>query len=154
VDAPGPLSILVYAVAPDSTGHVYLLLRRTQAQGGFWQGVTGTVEPGEALDEAAIRELKEETALAPIRLLAVDYHYTFPLRMRRARRSQLHLMTESAFLALLSAKVDPTIDAAEHDAWAWFSYEEALMWLRWPGNIEALRRCETIINSAAPAPPP
>jgi len=154
VDAPGPLSILVYAVAPVPTGHDYLLLRRIPSQGGFWQGVTGTVEPGEALDEAAIRELTEETALAPIRLLAVNYQYTFPLRTRSAGRSHLPHITEHVFLALLSAKVDPTIDPIEHDAWDWFPYEEALKWLRWPGNIEALKRCERLVNPGAPQPEP
>jgi len=154
VDAPGPLSILVYAVAPASSGHEYLLLRRIEPQGGFWQGVTGAVEPGEALDEAAIRELTEETALAPIRLLAVNYQYTFPIRIRSAGRSHLQHVTEHVFLALLSAKVDPTIDPSEHDAWDWYSYEEALLWLRWPGNIEAIRRCERLVNPAAPDPQP
>ncbi|MBF8262043.1 MAG: hypothetical protein HW376_1572 [candidate division NC10 bacterium] len=150
MDAPGPLSILVYAVAPAPTGHEYLLLRRIQSQGGFWQGVTGTVEPGEALDEASIRELTEETALAPIRLLAVNYQYTFPLQIRSPGRSRLPETTEHVFLALLNAQVDPTIDPTEHDAWDWFPYEEALKWLRWPGNIEALKRCEMLFNSAGP----
>ena len=150
MDAPGPLSILVYAVAPAPTGHEYLLFRRIASQGGFWQGVTGTVGAGEALDEAAIRELTEETALAPIRLLAVNYQYTFPLRTRSAGKSYLHHITEHVFLALLSAKVDPTIDPTEHDAWDWFPYEDALMWLRWPGNIDALKRCERLVNPAAP----
>jgi len=129
-------------------------LRRIPSQGGFWQGVTGTVEPGEALDEAAIRELTEETALAPMRLLAVNYQYRFPLRTRSAGRSHLHQITEHVFLALLSAKVDPTIDPIEHDAWDWFPYEEALKWLRWPGNIEALKRCERLVNPGAPQPEP
>ena len=146
MDASRPLSILVYAVAPAPTGHEYLLLRRIPSEGGFWQGVTGTVEPGEALDEAAIREFTEETALAPIRLLAVNYQYTFPLRIRSVGRSHLHLITEHVFLAQLSAKVDPTIDPTEHDAWDWFRYQEALLWLRWPRNIEALKQCERLVN--------
>jgi hypothetical protein len=54
------------------------------------------------------------------------------------------------FLALLDAKVDPTLDPAEHDAWDWFTYEDALTWLRWPENIEALRRCEALLTSGAP----
>jgi 8-oxo-dGTP pyrophosphatase MutT (NUDIX family) len=146
VDAPGPLSILVYAVAPAPTGHEYLLLRRIPSEGGFWQGVTGAVEPGEALDEAAIREFTEETALAPIRLLAVNYSYSYPLRVRPAGGSQARHITEHVFLAQLSAKVDPAIDPTEHDAWDWFRYREALLWLRWPGNIEALKRCESLVD--------
>ena len=147
VDPPGPLPILVYTVAPADTTLEYLLLRRTQSRGGFWQGVSGVAEPGEALDEAAIRELAEQTGLAPIRLMAVNYHYTFP-PPKRVAGSTPHLqhITERVFLALLSAKVDPMIDPTEHDAWDWFTYEEALMWLRRPENIEALRQCEKLIN--------
>lgn len=141
------LTVLVYAVAPATYGHEYLLLRRIPARGGFWQGVTGAVEPGEDLDAAAIRELIEETRLEPVGLVPIDYQYTFPLgggrgpSVRRAPR-----ITENVFLAILSAKVDPTIDPAEHDAWAWFIYEDALGWLRWPENVEALKRCEAAIH--------
>ena len=146
VDPPGPLTILVYTVAPADTTHEYLLLRRTQSRGGFWLGVSGAVEPGEALDEAAIRELTEETGLAPIRLMAVNYHYTLSPPKRAASTPHLQHLTERVFLALLSTKVDPMIDPTEHDAWDWFTYEEALMWLRWPQNIEALRQCERLLN--------
>jgi 8-oxo-dGTP pyrophosphatase MutT (NUDIX family) len=151
VDASGSLSILVYAVAPAPTGHEYLLLRRIPSEGGFWQGVTGTVRAEEALDEAAIRQFTEETALAPIRLLPVNYSHSFLPRTRSAGGPPIRHITEHVFLAQLSAKVDPTTDATEHDAWDWFRYSEALLWLRWPGNIEALKRCESLVN---PAPTP
>jgi 8-oxo-dGTP pyrophosphatase MutT (NUDIX family) len=148
---PGSLlTILVYAVAPAGETHEYLLLRRLPAHGGFWQGVTGAVEPGEALDEAAIRELLEETGLTPMRLIRTDYQYTFRVRKTRPGLPPGTRITEQVFLALLDAKVDPTLDPAEHDAWDWFTYEDALTWLRWPENIEALRRCEALLTSGAP----
>jgi 8-oxo-dGTP pyrophosphatase MutT (NUDIX family) len=40
-----------------------LLLRLCPARGGFWQPVTGSVEPGETAAEAALREAREETGL-------------------------------------------------------------------------------------------
>ena len=48
--------------------------------GAFWQGVTGGVEAGETLSEAAGRELAEETGLAPERLVPIDYSYSFPIQ--------------------------------------------------------------------------
>ena len=74
------LTVLVYPVASAESMHEFLLLRRIPSRGGFWQGVSGAVQPGEPLEEAAIRELSEETALVPIRLVAVRYHYTFPVK--------------------------------------------------------------------------
>jgi 8-oxo-dGTP pyrophosphatase MutT (NUDIX family) len=141
------LTVLVYPVAPATYGHEYLLLRRIPPRGGFWQGVSGAVEPGEALDAAAVRELVEETRLEPIGLVPIDYQYTFsPSGGRGSSTRRGPRVTETVFLAILSAKVDPTIDPAEHDAWAWFTYEDAMGWLRWPENVEALKRCEALIN--------
>ena len=40
-----------------------LVLQRTPERGGFWQLVTGRVEPGESVEAAARRELLEETGL-------------------------------------------------------------------------------------------
>ena len=40
------------------------LLRRTPSRGGFWQGVSGRVEPNdESLRDAALREIREETGI-------------------------------------------------------------------------------------------
>jgi dATP pyrophosphohydrolase len=149
MEARGSLKVLVYPVAPVESTHEFLLLRRLSARGGFWQGVTGGVKPGESLDEAAVRELMEETALTPRRILVVGYQYSFPIK-RVTRSSPIARATEHVFLALLDAKVDPDLDSVEHDAWDWFTYEDALKWLRWRENVEALRRCEALIT-AGPA---
>jgi NUDIX domain len=57
-----PYQILVY-ICRRPTPHIteYLLLKRSAARGGFWQGVTGGVEVGETLAQAARREVWEET---------------------------------------------------------------------------------------------
>lgn len=55
-------------------------------------------------------------------------------------------ITEYVFLAFLDASVEPKIDSREHDGWAWCSFEEALRKLRWPGNLEALKRCEEVLS--------
>jgi lipoyl(octanoyl) transferase len=151
MEGASPLTVLVYIVAPSGSTHEFLLLRRLPTRGGFWQGVSGSVESGEALDEAAIRELFEETGLAPTHLVPVEYHYAFSRKKRAGDRSaSAELITEYVFLALLKAKVDPKIDPTEHDAWDWYTYKDALTWLHWPENIEALRRCEALISDRPP----
>src|SRR4051812_32995088 len=43
--------------------HRFLLLLTKPARGSFWQPVTGKVEAGESLEDAAKREATEETGL-------------------------------------------------------------------------------------------
>ena len=54
-----PVSVLVLIHTPDLS---VLLLERT-AHPGFWQSVTGSVEPGETLAATALREVAEETGI-------------------------------------------------------------------------------------------
>jgi dATP pyrophosphohydrolase len=146
-----PFTVLVYPVrrTSDGRGWEYLLLRRTSKREGFWQGVTGALERGESLEEAARRELFEETGFVPDELMKVDYSYSFPVAdpWRHHYASNVTEITEHVFLAFLASSREPKIDLKEHDRWAWCSFEEALGKLRWPGNLEALKRCEEVVRA-------
>jgi len=53
---------------------VFLLLKRSENQiyPGVWQCVTGKIEKNETPNDAALRELKEETGLVPSSMWTVD----------------------------------------------------------------------------------
>ena len=74
-----PIQVLVYAVSRTRETPKVLLLRRTVRLGGFWQGVTGAPLDGESLNDAAIRELREETGFEDNRLVDLKFSYSFPV---------------------------------------------------------------------------
>ena len=119
-------------------GDEYLVLRRSEKQGGYWHCVAGALEAGETYSEAAARELLEETGLAaaPVDLgRSYDYdiegweaHYT-------PGAERVHV---ECFLADAPADWEPELDW-EHDAYRWCRPPEATALLYWPEPREVLQ---------------
>ena len=118
----------------------YLLIRRGPDRifPGLWQCVTGGVEPGERIPQAALRELREETGLEPSSLagfydldMAYEFYDEGPDAMVVA--------------AALAARIAPDATIAlshEHDGARWVDREEALRLAVWPAYAEAIERIE------------
>jgi len=133
--APGPRTVSVVAVGPD--GRV-LLLRRTEERGGFWQPITGRLEPGEAPAGAARRELEEEIGAA-LPVEGLGYEHSFGLEPAIAARLGGGLVArETAFRARLPAGFEPRL-SPEHSEWGWFGAEEAAERVRFAGLRKAVR---------------
>lgn len=130
VEAPPPLAETVSVVI--RSGDAYLLLRRTPTRGGFWQPVTGRVERGEALDAAAARELREETAFdVPVR--ALDYQHAFAW----GREVPPRVARETGFVAVLPERRDPRL-GEEHDAFEWVDRPTAMARVPFAGFRRAI----------------
>lgn len=99
------------------------------------------------MDEAAMRELMEETGFVPTKLRNLNYSYTFPVPAKHPVPPGTTEITEHVFVALLLGREEPTIDSHEHDEWKWCTFEDALASLKWPENIQALRQCEGVLKS-------
>ncbi len=70
-----------WLAVPTPEGYLTLMLRRAPASGGFWQGVSGSVEPGDATYlDAAFRELAEETGFERARVKVLDLESTMVFR--------------------------------------------------------------------------
>ena len=105
-------------------GDEFLVLRRVEAKGGYWHTVAGRVEAGETWEEAARRELLEETGLsAAVRELGA-FSYEPAMEGR-------------AFAAEAPAGWEPALDW-EHDEHRWCTLDAAEQLLEWPEPKEML----------------
>jgi lipoyl(octanoyl) transferase len=136
-DAPPDLrTVSVVPVAED--GRV-LLLRRTEVRGGFWQPVTGRMEPGESPAAAARRELREETG-ADVEVVPLDYRHAFALDPAVLGRAggPLRICEETAFAARLPPGFSARI-SDEHLDHAFVAPDDAVEKLRFAGLRKAVR---------------
>jgi lipoyl(octanoyl) transferase len=110
-----------------------LLMRRTPARGGFWQILTGRIEPGESPLATAAREIFEETGYSPElrQIRPLGYDHSFAL----GDRIPPFIIHETAFAATVLG--DPRL-SDEHDAWQWATAEEAMQRLPFAGLRRAV----------------
>jgi dATP pyrophosphohydrolase len=151
---PRDVSIQLFKLAPG--GFRYLMLRRLSARGGFWQSVTGAPLAGETDTEAAIREVREEIGYdvsASIIPLAVGYSYALRPELADRWRDRygpgVREISVVAFGAEAPAALDPVLDPAEHDSFAWCTYEQAYALLDWPIESDALPGRRKALHSLA-----
>jgi len=108
-DTPGSRRLLLVAAAAliDSSGRVLITQRPQHKQlGGLWEFPGGKVEPGEAPEQALIRELKEELdltvepdALDPFAFAShayPDFHLLMPLYVATRWSGEMKLEPNSA----------------------------------------------------------
>ena len=143
-----PRQVLVYL---HRTGPEFLLLRRIERIGGFWQGITGAPDWGESDWSAAAREVREETRLDASGLRPVDYRYELRPPPEREQWDRLYgagveTVPEEVFAAEAPAGWEPTL-SWEHDEYRWCSLEEALELLRYDENRNALRRVAAMLDA-------
>ena len=136
-EGPGPALRTISVAVLDDAGQV-LLVRRRPERGGFWQILTGRIEPGETPAEAAAREAWEETG-APLDVEPLDYRHTFALGDELPPR----LVEETAFAARWPQGHPVRLSDTEHDAHRWVSVDEALATLPFQGLKEAVRRARS-----------
>ncbi|AFE09225.1 lipoate-protein ligase B [Corallococcus coralloides DSM 2259] len=111
-----------------------LLLRRTPERGGFWQTVTGRLEPGESPVEAARREVAEETGL---QLPVVDLAYRHAFALGDALPPKL--VEEHGFTVHAAPDTQVRL-GPEHDAFEWVDVPTALARLPFRGLRETVTR--------------
>ena len=104
----------------------------------------GHIEPGEEPEEAALRELREETGLNVERLYVVRVQ---PFYLRRTRTLQLAVV----FAAFIAEPGDVTI-GAEHQRAEWLSVDDALTRFAFPGERASLREVVELLVAGDAGP--
>lgn len=130
---PETPKLMVDIVVPDAGGQVLLIQRANDPYGGSWALPGGFVDVGETVEDAAVREAKEETGL-DVEILRLVGVYSEPDRDPRGHNVSV------AFLA--RAEGDPSAASDASDA-AFLD----------PSSTELAFDHEGIIADALAAPP-
>ena len=120
----------------------YLLIKRTEKLGNFWQFVTGGNEGKETLIETLKRELKEELSITEnqIKSIIENVHYFEWLTKSN------ELIKEYCFGVEINSDADIKL-SEEHDEFKWCNIEEAIRLLKWDGNRTAVFKLNEILKS-------
>ena len=112
---------------------------------GSWETVHGHIEPGERPDQAATRELAEETGLTPERLY----------NLSRVESFYQHGIDEVAlvpvFVAIVARDVEVRL-GPEHDRFEWLDYRRAEGRFAWPRERRALDDIVTLLSAGDAGP--
>lgn len=139
------ISCFIFTSSPEPD---FLILKRNERLGGFWQPISGFAERGESPLDAVYREVKEETGLDEFRqTIDLDYFYTFERDGVQYR--------EHCYALEIDTPTEITL-SGEHTDYKWDHYQIALDTLPFQAYKRALKILNGLLTKAkdAPLPPP
>ncbi len=119
----------------------YLILRHRN--GGHWSLPKGHIEPGESEEEAALREMREETGICHVEIVPgfrAASHYSFSRRGVPVEKEVVYFLGRTEETGVRLSK--------EHADWRWAEYDEALRTLTYDDTRQVLRQAEEWLKSS------
>lgn len=111
----------------------YLIIKRSEIDGGFWQGVTGTLNEEESLTQCLKREIYEELGTTKIKDIS-----NLKEVLQWAKKTGF-VITEYVYTVEFDRDVNITL-SKEHDDYKWCTYEEAYNTLEKDNNKNTLKK--------------
>ncbi len=110
-----------------TAGGEFLVMERCRPP-GFWQSVTGSLEWGEMADDAARREVIEETGITQGMLRNLQWTQTYEILASFGRKYAPGITRnlEHAFALKLLERVPVTLSPTEHVQFKWLSAAAAI----------------------------
>ena len=139
--ARAPFQVLIFPYFKDKQSSIYYAIFR-RSDDDYWQAIAGGGEEGETPQQAARREMQEETGIpqdcdivslscmAYIPVISVTGENTWGDRVSAIPEYSFAVRVEHQQLKL----------SKEHKAYKWVGYEEAMSMLKWTSNKNALRK--------------
>lgn len=136
----------VFLIAPRTDGWRVLTLQRAKNTRcpTAWETVHGHIEEGEEPEQAAEREVREETGLTIERLYNVTVQ---PFYLHKIHSVELAVV----FAAFVSAGAEVKL-SAEHSRSEWLTPERALERYVWPRERQALREILHLLQGGDAGP--
>jgi type II secretory ATPase GspE/PulE/Tfp pilus assembly ATPase PilB-like protein/8-oxo-dGTP pyrophosphatase MutT (NUDIX family) len=136
----------VFVIRPTTDGWRVLALQRANDTRcpSAWETVHGHIEPGEEPEQAAVREVREESGLGVERLYNVRVQ---PFYLHRLHVVQLAIV----FAAFVSDEGDVAI-GPEHQRAEWLTVAEALARFNFPSERTSLREIVELLASGNAGP--
>ena len=133
------LQASMYAEAEPMNVLEVALVGRSHA--GIWALPKGTPEPGETIEQVAVREAQEETGLQ-VRLIAYigSTSYSFVRDSVRYHKQVRHYLLEAI-------GGDTSLHDHEYDVVQWFSLHEACRHLTYQNEVHILYQAEDMLHS-------
>jgi len=128
----GTIDAFLISIAPSGDWSVLALQRSlTTRCPTAWETVHGRIESGETPEQAALREIREETGLSVLRLYNVTVQ---PFYLHKLATVELAVV----FSAIVSREQSVVL-GEEHMRYEWLSPDDALERFIWPRERSALR---------------
>ena len=130
-----------YVYQQTDKGLKLLILKRNEKKlyEHLWQGVAGKIEKDEEAWQTAIRELKEETGLDPVKMFVADHVSQF--YEKHGDRVNL--------VPVFGIEVDSknVILSDEHIEYKWVDFKEAFNTLVWNGQKKGIQTVYNMVSN-------
>ena len=130
-----------YVYRQTDKGLKFLILKRNEKKlyEHLWQGVAGKIEKDEEAWQTAIRELKEETGLDPVKMFVADHVSQF--YEKHGDRVNL--------VPVFGIEVDSknVILSDEHIEYKWVDFKEAFNTLVWNGQKKGIQTVYNMVSN-------